>query len=253
MFFFNRKKIVVDCFTFRQDVNDYSPIQPANEFIPDWWKKLPIPKFEGNELTLGNKKNMKGCVGFKRHYSRGFIMPLWSDVRINIGEKGSEKIAWQFSDQLSNAELHSTYQSEGFYDSKEYAHLKIVAPWFMKSNRFVDFHWSDPTWNMGNLIGRMTLLPGIVDTYYQPASNINLLFKREESEYTITVSQGTPLMHMIPLSEHKVDVRTHVISQSEFDRKWMSSIPIKFNNKYNVIRKIMMKNESSKCPFGFKK
>ena len=41
MFIFKNKEISIDCFTCKDSVNKYTPIDYSHKFIPDWWKDIP--------------------------------------------------------------------------------------------------------------------------------------------------------------------------------------------------------------------
>jgi hypothetical protein len=106
-----------------------------------------------------------------------------------------------------------------------------------------------PTWNDIEP-DKITVLPGTLDFSLNNASNINFVMRKEEKEKTIILEHGTPLAHIIPISEREVDLRLHKVSQEEYSDLIYKQQNIKFTDKYNVMKKIV---KPKKCPFGFGK
>ena len=81
IFFFKKKKKVIDCFTSNQMVYEQFPIAKANEYIPDWYKKLNATYSTNVPNTLREKAaTVKRCPGISNLFNEGFILPLWSDL-----------------------------------------------------------------------------------------------------------------------------------------------------------------------------
>jgi hypothetical protein len=67
MFLFKKKKVVLDCFTYRSDVYSYFPIQKASSAMPNWWKKMPAT-FCPDPTGLAEFPTMRSCSGFLSYY-----------------------------------------------------------------------------------------------------------------------------------------------------------------------------------------
>ena len=145
------KKIVLNAYTNRSEVYEYSKIQPTSNFVPNWWNDLPAkPELVNNEEFLGYKLNMRGCPGFVDLYKLGFMIPLWSDILIEVAPNGETWYRWQFSDQVSDATVHPDHQRNKFLRDTEFQHIKINTPWLLETNKDLNWMVAPPTWNLSN-------------------------------------------------------------------------------------------------------
>ena len=243
LFFFKEKPIVLDCFTYRSYVYELFPIEKATKHWPEWWKALPNES-EGN--------NMKGCQGLIGQYQHGFVIPLWTDIRIDVDpEKRSG--TFRFADEISQVHVHPHKQSYGFLDYSEYMHFKLLSPWHFQSKDEVDFYWGSPVWNLNGLNFDITVLPGIVNYKYQHGTNINIIVNPRIGERQIEIFCGQAMVHGFPISERKLEIRKHLISRDEFDKRTSKfGSGFSFGKKYSKVKKIIDSRESEKkCPFGF--
>jgi len=239
IFFFKKKKLVLNCVTDRQDVATYAPIKHAHAFYPDWWKTLPktyqVPDVAADIAT------MKLCVGMRDLFQHGFIMPMWSDLNVDIGEIGTDYYRYQFADTSSVIQEHPAQQRVGFADNNLYQHLKIASPWRLQCEEDVPFIWLEPTWNKQNLT-QYTFLPAVLEYKYQHATHINLLFTRNvQGTSRVTFSFREPLVHVTPITERELDIR--VIEDANLYRR-LAPLRSSFVNDYKI-KKDMQKQ---KCP-----
>jgi hypothetical protein len=241
LFKFPQKKIILDCFTSDSYVVEYSPINFAIKHIPEWWKKLPTPEFDVTKNPM-YKQNMKHCVGMIDYYKNSIAIPLWSDLA--IGTNGDNQFIWKFSDGKTRIEQHNLItEATGFFN--DYTHIKIMSPWFFKSEKDINWIWSHPTYNYSNE-NNFVYLPGIVSFYYQHSVNINMMFYAAPFK-KIMISQGQPLALLTPMSDRKVEIINHLVSAEEMNKLKQKQIPITFLNKYkNVVKR---KNQFIGCPY----
>lgn len=215
MFWFKKKQLVLDCFTTNPSVYEFSKIQDAKHFIPDWWKETP--KTLQHPATFFPKPTIKTCPGVIDLYKRGAIMPLWTDLAVEVGAKGESEYRWQFADTMSTAEVHPATQYNNYYHKYDYAHLKLNSPWLLRSNKEVYFAWTQPTYNMENLT-EYVVLPGVCNHRYMSTSNINLFFIKKVETRTVMLDAGQPLVHLLPFSDENLTVVTHLITDEEAKR-----------------------------------
>lgn len=237
MFFFKPKVIHLDCFITRPDVNEFFPVDYANKFFPEWWKKLP-------KDTGRNQTTMKLCNGFNNLYTRGIIIPLWTSMIIDI-----KKDLIIFSDMTTKSDTHDYSQMQGYIDPSKYRHFKIVNPWYFKCKEEIYFSFQQPLWSFSDL-SDIFVSPGVVDYKYQNGTNINFFMNLENPK--IELEAGQPMAHIIPLSERKLKIHRHVVSNHEMDKVVINNTQPFFRNKY-AKRKLMIdkKESEKKCPFGF--
>jgi len=239
MFIFKQKPIHLDCFTYNTMAYHYTEISPAINYIPKWWKKLPS----------SNKENttMKSCAGFIDLYNKGLIIPLWSDLSIEVHE---DYLNWEFADRKSKIESHTKNQSGDFIDNSNCIHIKIESPWYFRCKENIHWHFSQPIWN--DLSGKIYCVPsGVLEFNYQHTTNINILVRDNNDKFIIL--HNHPMAHIIPISERPLKIHNHLIGLDEYNNMHGQG-QVTFGNKYYKLKKIAEEKESkSKCPFGFGK
>jgi hypothetical protein len=241
MFFFPKKKIVVDCLTSNALASElYCPDKAVN-FYPDWWKTLD-GSFKNPKNGFTDVATMKTCMGFTDYYQNAFILPLWSDLKIKVDNENNFR--WQFSDQKSSAITHELEQRKGFIEN--YNHLKLDSPWLFKSKSDVYFSVTQPIWNFTDS-PQVIIPPALLEFKYQNITNINMFFPKTEKEYLFEA--GHPMMAFTPCTENQVEFKTHLVDYQEFVKHYDLQNQVYFVNKY---RKIKSKYTSlNKCPFNF--
>jgi hypothetical protein len=238
MFFIKRKELVVDAFCSENFSHAYNeaPIEYAYKFYPKWWKDLEYTKFNFDKMA--REATMKTCTGLIDHYKNGLIIPLWSDLAIKIIENG--EYHYKFSDKLSKVSHHISNQRVNFY--MNYINLKVESPWKLRTKENINFVAIDPFWNNDN-IKDIVFTPGTLNFNDQHSTHMQLLF--EQTNQNIMIPFKQPMMHLIPMSEKKIVLKKHLISDKEYLDKFLSYTETTFLGKYTKRRSY------KKCPFGF--
>lgn len=237
MFWFKPRKVYVDCFTNKERYyNLYAPQKAAN-FIPTWWKNLPHtfqdplrfdPRYSRTAPT------MKYCIGFRDLYALGFMLPMWSDVDLFVSQNDC---VFSFADQQSTVTHHIPKQYGNNFSN--FHHLKFHPPWGIKEKSGIKFAFVEPTWSFINSCPTMRVVPGITEYNLYSQVNVNMFALKRDTEYKITIEAGEPLCHLIPLTEKKVILNTHLVSESEFRRVIDRNAPTKFAGDFQMYRKMM--------------
>jgi hypothetical protein len=261
-FWFKKKKIVLDCFTDDLYAYNHCKIDYAVNFIPEWWKKLPTedithqdPQYDaaGN---IEKRATMKFCRGFTRYYKRGIIIPSWAEIKIDMFN-GAGK--WVVSTHTTTFSHHPEEQYTGFVNVTEYQHLKLSSCWQFKTDKFMEFAFTDPVWNRQELAS-YTVLPGVMDFKYQHNTNINLMLPHAHGDKikTVIINVMDPLVCLHPLTEDHIDLRHHHVSSEELESLSPATRVSSFarnGKKYFQGKKLIDRIDSNekKCPFGFGK
>lgn len=236
MHFFIKPQINIDCFTNRRDVIEYAPVVNAIETIPTWWKNLPKERTDG--AYFYPTSTMKTCVGMYDYYAKSIAMPLWSDLAVNIISK--DNYGWQFSDGTTESGTHNKQEYVGLLDSQDFGHLKILSPWLFYTKQDVTWVVSEPIYNR-KTISDYVLAQGVLNFSKQHATNLQMIMNTEIPNKFI-MPFGTPFL-FTPLSDKKVVIHRHLISNDDFMSKKETAKPITFGNKYKAQQKI------TKCPY----
>jgi len=246
LFSFFKKPVVLHCYTDKPDVYNFAPIKEAKHFIPEWWKKTPKSFKDG--FANRDAPTIKNCSGFVDLYRKGVMLPMWSDCSISVGEIGSNAFRYEYSNGYSSAHEHPEAQRGVQYPQEQYLHLKFLAEWALTCEEDLDFLFTAPTWN-NDTPENLTIFPGVLNFKYQSSVNINVLFKRESNPVNYLIPFGLPMVHLIPLTERKLIVKTHLISTAELKRIQSLTIQTTFLNSYRNHKKSI---QASKCPFKHK-
>jgi len=251
MFFFRRPSVIhVDCFTDRPDVYTFNKIDHSVKFLPAWWKKLP--KQAKNSPDNHPFPTLKTCQGFIDLFKSGIILPLWSDLSINLvkSNDSTNETFWQFADRMSYNEVHHADQRGTFLPKEEYQHFKLLSPWHLKTKEDLNWVVTGNTW-INNNLSTIFFPEGILNFKWQAQTNVNMFLKKENVNKQMLLEVGQPLLQFIPMSEKKIVLHHHLVSQSEFQSVCDSGLLHTFINGYSKGKKILQEKES-KCPFGFK-
>jgi hypothetical protein len=252
MFFFKKSEIIVDCFTSNEIVYNNFKIDKAREFIPNWWKQLPVnQKIRVNndpnsKLTI-NQRNLKQCNGFIDLFTEGFIFPFWLDIQIEMLDDGKFYISGHSVPTVNiDVATHGRDQT-GTSIYKECGQIKLTSPWFLEEKTGVKFSWNQCMWNNTSYLGDMHILPGVMDFKTQKTTNVNAFIKKGS---IVRLDAGDPLVHLIPLSDKKITIQHHLLTQQEYFTKFNSEA---FAGDYKNVKQSKNFREKSRCPFGFGK
>lgn len=252
MFLFKRKEIVVDCFTIHMSVYELYKIRPAIKYFPEEAKALPnfYDQVDPSTKITYQAGTIRKCIGLIDLYKEGFILPMWTDLLAEPknGSAGDNAVAmvglpFQY-------EMHSRKQYGDIFN--DYIHIKLTGVWRLREKTGIQFLWNAPTWNLHKQIQNFTIVPGSISYKYQSQTNVNMFLNKNVERFTL--ESGTPLVHMVPITDKEVKLRHHLVSQEEYSK-------IGIPDEYDMIRperyvrwvKEYEANKTNKCPFGFGK
>jgi hypothetical protein len=237
MFWFKKQKVYMDAFTSRPEVFNFAPIEKATKFVPSWWKNLPNPEVSFKNYDAGQQNNMKHCAGFINYFKESFSIPMWSDLNLEIGAQGTTDYRWQFSDKISSLIVHPAPQRGTYLNKNKYQHFKLDTPWIIKTNKLILCSWSAPTWSLEEP-EKIVFFPAIVDFYNQCHTAINIACPRDFQTKEIFIPFGQPLIHIIPMTEKEVILKTHLVSDLELEKIDRSTFfELTFVNAFSKLKK----------------
>jgi hypothetical protein len=240
MFFFKKPKVNLDCFTSDPLILKTAPVDFATKHFPDWWKALPNSYMD--EGSFIPNTTMKKCAGMIDYYSSSIVIPLWSELIIDIDNQKGYR--WQFADGRTNAVSHDQKQHTGFA-SDGYAHFKILSPWYFQTNTSMGWLYSNAVYNLKDPTD-FYMLPGVIDHSKQTSTNMQLLLDLHRSR-VVTIDVGQPIAHITPLTEKEVVIHRHLVSESEIRKFNLEQKPISFIGNYS--KRNQLKKKFSSCPF----
>lgn len=219
--------IILDCYTFDEEVYSNYPVQRINKRLPEWWVDLP----KDFKIEDQNVPTMKSCAGLIDYFSSGFTIPLWTDIDFKIGETMTDGIECN----ISEVQVHPTQQRGNFLSHEKYQHLKLLTPWVITCEEDIKFAFTFNTWSVDNP-EEFVVPPGVIDFLSQRSASINMFLVYNGITRDVHLSSGFPIINMIPLSSRKLEIRNHLIDGATW---------VEMNNSSAKLQK-----QKPKCPFG---
>jgi hypothetical protein len=194
-----------------------SPIKPASEFVPDWWKKLG-KTYTKNPINYGEEEiapTAKSCPGIFDFSRAGYILPMWADMYFKWHEgdlDGWDMFTTEIVNKLDNAiTMHNYEQVSGapFLENNCQAMVKINSPWYMQVPKGVSLFLTQPFYHNNN---DFTVCPGIIDPEVDRISNkeLNCFIKLNTPDKIIKLKRGQPLMQIIPFVRAEYEFENNV-------------------------------------------
>jgi len=216
MFFFKKKKIVVEVFTHRKGVLECSKPKLAIKYAPDWWKKCPM-----NYIPDGGffeDATIKTCPAFVGVYTTGLMIPMWCDLALEMSPIGENHYRWQFADEESHLSSHTFQQINNHLDPNEYSHFKLTSPWAIRTKEDINWMWMQPDWNhLKNYDYKVA--SGLRNFKTTHGTHINIFAKKHSETRTLLIKHLEPLVHLVPLVNdgRKIELKYNLVSSDEFN------------------------------------
>ncbi len=221
-------------------VESVTPIVPAKEYIPDWWKR--VERMITNDGAKGkeNKGTIRNCPSFPEYLTQGFVVPLWCDLYLQV-EDGN--FQWRSPDKNFSFSSHADHQYRNWLPKHVQDNtsmvLKPACPWRIKT---------PPGWSVWQL--PMTyhynpifdVLPGIIWSDIHHEINQQMLIKKY-GEFMI--KRGTPLAMYVPYERNKYtyDVSGPNEENAKLSNQSWLHVRSKFRGGYKLHQA-----EVKKCP-----
>lgn len=204
-FFKKEEKPKITFWTTVNGLEKVVPVVPAKKYIPEWFKKIPpgIPA-QGGSLEIHS--TVKRCPGFIDFVSKGYVVPLWTDLYVRVSKDGS--VDWEIPTGHFNFEFHSHEQflkylpEDANPDIK--AIMKPICPWHAKTSPGYNLLQFPMFYEFNDIF---TVLPGVYesDRYYE--INQQLCFLKEGEHL---LKRGTPLALYVPYKREEFDFEVKV-------------------------------------------
>jgi hypothetical protein len=226
---FTRKKPLIEFYTHTPGLSTVEEVkpQPAQKFIPSWWKQIPPSK------PLDELQTVKICPSFPHYFSSGMVMPMWADTIIHYDETSEEwnwRMGLRSTDNPFSVTIHSDkqfidYVSPSFQGDSGNKIFKFLSPWRIKTPKGYSvlqlpmfYHYEHD----------FSVFPGVVHTDIHHDINQQVLYHGKGKE--IFIKRGTPLAQYIPFKrvDFGIDVREANLEDIDRDKKLAMSFMTKF-------------------------
>jgi len=226
-FFFRKPKVIVDCFIDSKIMAEAYAIRRGIKCTPEWWQKLtptcPVSISGVTEQIPTAKK----CSGFMSLYKESWMVPMWSDVTLHTSSEGQFKYKFATGADWATMFTHPPSQFTGGFPDK--IHFKINCPWHLAEKTGVNFVFMPAYWSLIDLFPGLGFLPGVINFSTNHSIHVNILASKVNARYDFAA--GTPLVHLIPISDKEVVFKTHAITEQELTQMEKDYHP-RFLNKF---------------------
>lgn len=240
MFWFKRKKIVVDAFVKEHKYIKYAPIDKASKFFPQWFKDTPSTH---QSNLIFPTTTIRLCNGVIDMYKAGLMLPLWTDIAVQVENKILQSVA---SDGETFITMHDPEQWKTFVNPQDFGHMKIESPWALHTKEDIQWIFQKPFWS-SQPEDPIIITPGVINYKYQSATNINI-FVNLKTNFNKILQFKEPIIQIIPLTEKEIIIKHQVVNQQEWN-KYKIPHPSFINSYKKSIDS--EKANKKKCPFGF--
>ena len=182
------------------------PIERANKFLPEWFKKIGRGDLVGTLLDNEDVQTIRRCPAIIDYLSSGYILQSYSDMVFNRHE---DHVHWNIGVVNANIGLHpnqliqqhSPKQTKGvpLNTAPTGEALKLINPFYMRLPEGWSMLFLDPYYHFRG--DGMKFLPAIVELDKRWQVNFPFEFVNDNMDFTIEA--GTPLLHMIPFKREK--------------------------------------------------
>jgi len=243
-FWFKPTKIVTDVFCVNEDLADLFAIQPAR--YPKVMTDLPgVADIPNNDVSYDKDQipTIKQCPAIRNLYNKSFSIRAWAQYDISVRSNGEVH-----ANSTARAESHHKSQWGNAYDGM--ANCKLVSPWLIKERTGIMWNWTGDRLAQRRPLDFL-IVDGIMEFRHQHGSNVNLMLpvsRVPNGVRDFRIMAGESLVLLTPLTEKSVEIKTHVITQQEYNTK----VKYVHSQFMNYDRGLKIRNEQgSKCPFHF--
>lgn len=228
-------------------VEEACPIIEAKDFSPKWASKVKTEYIE--KLKQGDQRfyHIFQCPGIFDLFKTGYIVPMWHDITIKTnGDREFFNWIVPTADlpELTDIPLVGTHHKSltemlPFRLTSLKTIVKINTPWRVVAPRGVKFLMLPIAYPDSFEFDQSI---GILDPSVNSEINAQLYWNILQGEHTIKA--GTPLLHLIPLSEEKFNFVCRSINDK--DRGWLSKLKylenFTFVKRRNLIKDLYYKH-----------
>jgi hypothetical protein len=224
-------------------VPDMFPIVSAKDALPKWAKSARDSYVKKKEQTAGRINHIYQCPGIFDLFNHGYVIPMWHDVVITTNGNPDE-FTWTIPstdltefDQESNIIENQTNGFGSVLPIKPWSLntlIKVNTPWNVVAPRGVKF-LVIPIAYPDSFEFESSI--GILDPGYSNEINIQLYYNVHKGD--VLIKAGTPLAHIIPLSEQNFELVCREINS--IDKLWLAKRKY-FNSATFAIKRNIIKD-----------
>lgn len=248
MFFHTPKVSNITFSTFDPFLLENLPPVASNKMLPAWFTETsPIIPTEQQNLHFEphHGSTIRKCPAINDYFSTGVTVPLWSDLEVYI-DPTNQILEWKYANVYQDLALVSSHSTAQFPQlSSKYLHTKIISPWIAHCDKNIQWFMTRPTYLTSAFDDQdVVFCDGSVQFKHNFNMHVNLFFPIKSSSYTVKFEAGTPFLKLIPLTEHKVNIKTEYCTREYYNHASLSGRRIAFSP--SVLYNKLIKNDKDK-------
>ena len=222
------------------------PLQPAKNYIPEWWKNAPSFKSNMKASNTKDGGTVKICPSVHDWFSQGYVLPMWYDVHIEVKENGEINLLSSDKSLLGNSSFMSADAYTSLLPKQQKKHAVAVfrpeCPWRMKTPAGYSCY-QFPMWYHFNPDFEVPPGPIWSDEYHLISPQLII------KHYGVTkINRGTPLCVFVPYKREPDDTFHYEIKRRDeeceiLEQKTTLMVQTKFLGGYKEMQK-----EKGGCP-----
>jgi hypothetical protein len=200
---------------------------PASKATPKWYRKMTHDVDDSGMLGT-----IKRCLPFKDAMDMGYIIPLWTDIKVSHTE-GSLDLSYKhevlnptFGDHLYE-QIRGCPVAETTYGRNP---MKLYNPWVIKTPPGWSCMFIQP---INHFDSKFNIITGVVDTdkYF---SHVQLPFLWSDNKFEGVIHAGTPLVQIIPFKRMEWTSEITTLGPKGWDlvHATMNSVNLVIHNAY---------------------
>lgn len=212
--------ISIDIYPRHEDFEhllDLYPLQPANKFLPDWYKEVKITQRIDDQGFDPKPAHAKRCPAIQNEILEGYILPSWTDVFVEIknGEvymsasvgniSGLGPTEWSWIQHHTPGQI----KQMNLNTPTKFGIFKLVAPYYFVTTPGYGLSFRPLPYHLNQ---HLRILPGTVETDIWHETNFPFEFVQD-----LTVTKGTkffieagePLAVLTPYKKNEKSILTN--------------------------------------------
>jgi hypothetical protein len=194
------------------DIEECLPI-PARKAFPSWISQIPRTD------PIFNGETVRKCPGIIDYLSQGYVLPMWTDVRLNYESESETWTAFSGRDgRTALWESHGNHQfldhvRAGYFGRDAKFVFKAVSPWKIITPPGWSVLQLPLTYHFDN---QFSIMPGVIDTDMYYELNQQVLYFGDSED--VVIPRGTPLVLYVPFKRESLDLEIRVANESDGKR-----------------------------------
>ena len=215
------------------DIEECRP-RPAKYFMPEWLKNIPAANHDDRSL-----KTIKHCPVIPEFLTQGYIIPMWCDSILKVGNSDNEW-SWKTASDEFSWEIHSDEQFINHLPKHEKNNLifKPICPWYVKTFKGYSVYQLPLLYHFNK---DFKILPGSIrsDMYFEINQQVVVKHNSE-----IFIPRGTPFAWYIPYKRQEYEMT--VSEETPDKKKQLRTSRLNVLSKFTGGYKAMAKNFDKK-------